>query len=452
MVATDEIAFLAAICADPGDDTARLVYADWLQENGRDQRAEFIRVQVELARPFSAPCRACGKPILTDRVADGCPCNSPRGVNHGIVPAYVCTCPECDPAQTGSVRARPDEIKQLRGREESLWNFGAPGHWAVDDPLTFPHCIRCIDDESISTSHGAHDPIVIYRRGFPDQVTATAEDWLRHADALHWHPAQTEVCSACDGRGETRFCDAAGDMDYKPCRDCGGEYGRSGLGFVRRPCPATAQPVRAVTLTACADWDAFCLDNEFSVLNTTGRIGAGVWSSPKWPGVAFTFQQVINAGWNETPARMTPLADLRALQAQMNAHSTPVMMGYGMAGLRRAVAENWKRAHGILDYATEFLPHPHHGRPIHKIDHLCREQGERPVDVFRLGETANYTVVVCDHQRGVFAHDGADRAIQFYAGRCTACRRAFVTQPTGTTFALTWTISPPFLVTPTTAG
>jgi uncharacterized protein (TIGR02996 family) len=46
-------ALLAAILDDPDDDAARLVYADWLEETGgqaeRD-RAEFIRVQVALAR------------------------------------------------------------------------------------------------------------------------------------------------------------------------------------------------------------------------------------------------------------------------------------------------------------------------------------------------------------------------------------------------------------------
>jgi uncharacterized protein (TIGR02996 family) len=47
----DEAAFLAAIRADPADDTARLVFADWLQENGRSEWADLIRVQVELARP-----------------------------------------------------------------------------------------------------------------------------------------------------------------------------------------------------------------------------------------------------------------------------------------------------------------------------------------------------------------------------------------------------------------
>ncbi|MBY0458487.1 MAG: TIGR02996 domain-containing protein, partial [Gemmataceae bacterium] len=43
-------AFLNEIVANIDEDTPRLVYADWLQEQGRDERAEFIRVQVERAR------------------------------------------------------------------------------------------------------------------------------------------------------------------------------------------------------------------------------------------------------------------------------------------------------------------------------------------------------------------------------------------------------------------
>ncbi|VTT99706.1 Repeat-companion domain protein OS=Isosphaera pallida (strain ATCC 43644 / DSM 9630 / IS1B) GN=Isop_0537 PE=4 SV=1 [Gemmataceae bacterium] len=43
-------AFLRAIFDAPDDDTPRLVYADFLQENGEDVRAELIRVQCELAR------------------------------------------------------------------------------------------------------------------------------------------------------------------------------------------------------------------------------------------------------------------------------------------------------------------------------------------------------------------------------------------------------------------
>src|SRR5262249_33243318 len=42
--------FLQAILDDPEDDARRLVYADWLDENGDPERAELIRVQCELAR------------------------------------------------------------------------------------------------------------------------------------------------------------------------------------------------------------------------------------------------------------------------------------------------------------------------------------------------------------------------------------------------------------------
>jgi hypothetical protein len=51
-------------------------------------------------------CRGCGEFLDFKNIsmADGCPCNSPRGVNHGIVMKSVCTCSECDPEQTGGSR------------------------------------------------------------------------------------------------------------------------------------------------------------------------------------------------------------------------------------------------------------------------------------------------------------------------------------------------------------
>ncbi len=55
-------------------------------------------------------CHGCGKLLemtsLALRTCDGCPCNSPRGINHGIVAKEVCTCAECDPKQLGASRIR----------------------------------------------------------------------------------------------------------------------------------------------------------------------------------------------------------------------------------------------------------------------------------------------------------------------------------------------------------
>ena len=55
---TDADAFLAAIVAAPGEDLPRLVYADWLDEHGDPDRAEFIRLQIAVARGELAGARA----------------------------------------------------------------------------------------------------------------------------------------------------------------------------------------------------------------------------------------------------------------------------------------------------------------------------------------------------------------------------------------------------------
>jgi uncharacterized protein (TIGR02996 family) len=45
-----ETGLLRNILDVPDDDAPRLVYADWLEEHGNSERAEFIRLQIELAR------------------------------------------------------------------------------------------------------------------------------------------------------------------------------------------------------------------------------------------------------------------------------------------------------------------------------------------------------------------------------------------------------------------
>jgi uncharacterized protein (TIGR02996 family) len=54
---SDRDALLRAICENPDDDAPRLVYADWLDEHGDPRQAEFIRVQIELARGPAAAQR-----------------------------------------------------------------------------------------------------------------------------------------------------------------------------------------------------------------------------------------------------------------------------------------------------------------------------------------------------------------------------------------------------------
>lgn len=67
----DADALLAAVLADPADDFPRLVFADWLEEHGDADRAEFIRLQCELAGTADPPlaARARERTLLATRGA-----------------------------------------------------------------------------------------------------------------------------------------------------------------------------------------------------------------------------------------------------------------------------------------------------------------------------------------------------------------------------------------------
>ena len=60
----EQAALLAAICAEPDDDTPRLVYADWLQEHGDEEQAQFIRDGLD-----RVACRLRGRKASEDRDA-----------------------------------------------------------------------------------------------------------------------------------------------------------------------------------------------------------------------------------------------------------------------------------------------------------------------------------------------------------------------------------------------
>jgi uncharacterized protein (TIGR02996 family) len=126
---TREEAFLRAVVLDPGDDAPRLVYADWLEEQGRYERAELIRVQCELARPGGA-------------------------------------CPVCDERGWQKCNAFTPQCrrKALRRREEELVYPPNGTLWAKGLRVT---------------GWG-----VTYRRGFVEEVRCTTADWLEHGTGV----------------------------------------------------------------------------------------------------------------------------------------------------------------------------------------------------------------------------------------------------------------------------
>lgn len=61
---TPDDTFLQAIIKNPDDSAARLVFADWREEHGQLDMAEYLRVQCELAR---LPARDERRPLLVAR-------------------------------------------------------------------------------------------------------------------------------------------------------------------------------------------------------------------------------------------------------------------------------------------------------------------------------------------------------------------------------------------------
>lgn len=61
---TDGDALLRAVLADHGDETLRLVYADWLEESGEIDRATLIRIQIEMVHSVSDELTAAEQRLL----------------------------------------------------------------------------------------------------------------------------------------------------------------------------------------------------------------------------------------------------------------------------------------------------------------------------------------------------------------------------------------------------
>jgi uncharacterized protein (TIGR02996 family) len=67
----DELAFYKRMSADPDDDLPRLAFADWLDEHGLADRAEFVRLQIDRVRNHpSDPPSARERELLDAHRAD----------------------------------------------------------------------------------------------------------------------------------------------------------------------------------------------------------------------------------------------------------------------------------------------------------------------------------------------------------------------------------------------
>ncbi len=155
--------FLKAIIDQPDDDGLRLIAADFLDESGQPERAEFVRVQVALARLPPKPARHHER------------CREER--------PYVC-CALCE----WSIVTFDRQIA-LRRRERELLDgvcgLGVEALPVVEGLSRTNFAGRGgygwhrRENASPETSIEA-----AFRRGFVEVIECTAADWLAHADAL----------------------------------------------------------------------------------------------------------------------------------------------------------------------------------------------------------------------------------------------------------------------------
>lgn len=234
-------AALTLVLKHPENDGPRLVYAEWCERNGDKQRAEFVRVQVKLAR-MEAWAKDQFLVLLESR--------------------------------------NGQYIAALRRRERELL-FASPAdgeangiNWLPDplfDLLNNTGRVLFPDGDSFA-----------WRRGFVESLTCTAADWLAVCDALFWHPARK--CRWCAGTGVGNW--SAHKEPIDKCPDC--------HGFGIRPCPKTAQPIVSVRLTTEPH------ERDFGTIEKMDWV-ARTATYYRWPGVTFEVPNGAVTMWGIGP-------------------------------------------------------------------------------------------------------------------------------------------------------
>jgi uncharacterized protein (TIGR02996 family) len=180
---TEPLDFLSAICRDPTDDTPRLVYADFLEENGEQDRSAFIRCQIVLAT-----CKLC---------------NTKNGPRKG---GWAESCARCNP-----LRRRERELRESRPNYNT---WLAQLDKVIGEPTA--------DMDYLGERQWAPRFWIRFRRGFVSEIRLPMAQWYRQ-------------CERCGGKGHTnallqlhQFSESS-EWEVWRCPDCHGT-GNTGSG------------------------------------------------------------------------------------------------------------------------------------------------------------------------------------------------------------------------------
>ncbi len=164
---------LAAVLEEPESDALRLVCADFWEEHGEVERAEFIRVQVELAQMEARHHHECTSTVK-------------RGM----------------------------EAAGLRRRERELLTLSVEQRWPDYAPA-IPCWLNADSTVTVhreATAKSVYSSTVAFRRGFIAAITCTAADWLAHADAIRAREPVTEVMLTTWPEVQHDMINSAGDI------------------------------------------------------------------------------------------------------------------------------------------------------------------------------------------------------------------------------------------------
>ncbi|MCI0704792.1 MAG: TIGR02996 domain-containing protein [Planctomycetia bacterium] len=147
-------AFIAAIIANPDEDTPRLVAADFLEENGESDRAAFIRIQCEIALLEAS------------------------GLSKSL------------------------EMDELRKKERAILH-PLSVHWQLWAAEECPELVRVAPPTKTSSPldriHVEGADRLAWRRGFVEAVRCFAGDWLRCGVAVRKRqPVQDVTLTDCN--------------------------------------------------------------------------------------------------------------------------------------------------------------------------------------------------------------------------------------------------------------
>ncbi len=179
---SDEGALLATILAHPADDLPRLVLADWWEERGLHDRAEFIRVQCELHR-WTDPlkCPQCGGSYDMSIEMDG------HAEGGGFLPSAELWCHHDHVWHYGDIDTLRKRERELFERNKCEW-FGSS--WAI-------LWLDCEQEDS--EGQYPESPHAFVRRGFVEAVRLPVAAFMGGE------------CGRCGGRRNAmvRHCDRA---------------------------------------------------------------------------------------------------------------------------------------------------------------------------------------------------------------------------------------------------